>query len=210
MKKPALILSLLFIAGIFCFPLSAMGAGKSEKLAADSLKVLTNTAERESIFPEGSRLLGLSSHFSWGADIGASIDLGGNNFSTFDADVNFGYKDAFISFIGVGGGVHQAFGTGNQFFPVYMLFRTSFRKKPSHYFLNIKAGYSFNSLKETESKGGINLSIGLGIKLAETKNFRSHLILSYGYYRLSGSDENFGPWRLTHIDQAQLRFGVSF
>lgn len=64
-------------------------------------------ATRESLFPEKSRSLA-KSHFTWGAEAGASIDLTGHDMSTFDVDVLFGYKNSYIRMVGLGAGIHTA------------------------------------------------------------------------------------------------------
>lgn len=52
-------------------------------------------ATRESLFPEKSRSLA-KSHFTWGAEAGASIDLTGHDMSTFDVDVLFGDRKSVV------------------------------------------------------------------------------------------------------------------
>lgn len=151
-----------------------------------------------------------TSHFTWGADIGSSIDLRGNDMSTFDAEAVLGYKNSFIQLAGVGAGVHRAFGNGNNMIPVYAVFRSSFRSAPSLFFLNVKAGYSFNSIGETGTRRGFNCSLGVGINLAMSAKFKSHIILSYGYFRLDEEQRLWAGMEIEHVDYAQLRFGVTF
>lgn len=172
--------------------------------------VKDNEQVRESLLPESSRPLGSESHFTWGADLGASIDLGGDDLSTFDIDAVLGYKNSLIRIIGVGAGIYRSFGNGNNFIPVYAIFRTSFRKKPSPLFFNLKVGYSFNTVSDSPAKGGFNTSIGLGINLAMSKRFMSHIIISYGYFRIDKNQALQANLNATHINQAQIRFGVNF
>lgn len=164
---------------------------------------------RESIFNSGMSLS--ESHFTWGADLGSSIDLRGTDLSTFDAEVVLGYKNKFFRLIGIGAGVHRAFGNGSNLIPVYAILRTSFRTRPSLFFFNLKAGYSFNSVLEGPSKAGLNVSLGVGINLAVSRRFKSHIILSYGYFRLDEEQrQSIGLKGVRNIDYAQLRFGVNF
>ena len=165
--------------------------------------------ENQSLFPEYSRTLG-TSHFSWGAEIGSSIDLTANNLSTFDADVTIGYKNKFLKMAGVGIGIHKAFGSGNNFIPIYAVIRTPFRRKPSPFFFNITAGYSFNTIGDSAAKGGFNMSVGIGVDLAVAKLFHSHLILSYGYLHLN--DRQFSDKLISNknISLARLTIGVNF
>lgn len=169
----------------------------------------TQTIQRESIFPQKSLSLALS-HFTWGADIGGSIDLDSNDMSTFDADVNFGYKNKYIRIIGVGAGIHRAFGNGNTFIPVYFLFRSSFRSRPSLCFLNLRAGYSFNTIRESPTFGDISASIGIGFNLAMSRRFMSHIILSYGFRHFSRRHRTQVGLSTQNSNLAQISFGVNF
>lgn len=169
----------------------------------------TQTEQRESIFPQKSLSLALS-HFTWGADIGGSIDLDSNDMSTFDADVNFGYKNKYIRIIGVGAGIHRAFGNGNTFIPIYFLFRSSFRSRPSLCFFNLRAGYSFNTIRESPMFGDISASIGIGFNLAMSRRFMSHIILSYGFRHFSRRHRTEAGLPAENSNLAQISFGVNF
>ena len=163
----------------------------------------------ESILKNNEKPLS-ESHFTWGADIGGSIDLRGNDMSTFDAEAVIGYKNRFIQLAGIGVGVHRAFGNGNNMIPLYAIFRSSFRSAPSLFFLNVKTGYSFNSIGEIGVHSGFNCSVGVGINLAVSPRFKSHIILSYGYFRLDEEQRLWAGMEVGHVDYAQLRFGVTF
>ncbi len=184
------------------------------KVKADESYLPTDSVstniERESIFPEGSTPLGAMSHFTWGADIGASIDVGGDDMSSFDVDVILGYKDKFIRAVGVGVGVHRAFDNGYTFIPLYVVFRSSFRKQPSLLFLDLQGGYSFNTLGSGNSQGGAYVSVGLGINLAMSKKFNSHIILSYGYFGLKSINDANIIFDGKNINYAQIKFGINF
>lgn len=166
--------------------------------------------ERESLFPEGSRKLGVLSHFSWGADVGTSIDMSSEDMSSVDADVNLGYKGGIISFAGAGSGVHRSFGQGHIFIPVYGLFRTSFRNKPSLLFWEIRAGYSFNTVSHEHAQSGAFASTGIGINLARSSGFSSHIVLAYGYFGLEPYEHEGVKSDRKSINYAQLRIGISF
>lgn len=150
------------------------------------------------------------SHFTWGADVGASIDLAGENMSTIDIDAYFGYKGSWVRTAALGAGIHKAFGNQYTFVPVYALLRTSFRSKPSLLFFELKAGYSFNTLADSGSVGGAYGSVGVGINLAMTKTLQSHLVLSYGFFTLRHATDLNIPYEGDNINSAVLKFGVNF
>ncbi|MCM1290997.1 MAG: hypothetical protein NC201_01350 [Prevotella sp.] len=164
---------------------------------------------RESIFPVGSRSLAFS-HFTWGAEIGSSIDMSGNDMSTFDIDVIVGYKNNFIRTLGMGVGVHRAFGNTSTFIPLYAVFRSSFRTRPSIAFVNLKLGYSFNTVKDTDTSSGTKMSLGVGFNLAMSKRFQSHLIIGGEYFRLDNNQALAAGLRVRDLFLAQISFGMNF
>jgi len=158
--------------------------------------------------PKGKSLVG--SHFTWGADVGSSVDLSGSDMTTFDIDAYFGYKGSLIRTAALGAGVHKAFGNSYTFLPVYALIRTSFRSQPSMFFMEFKGGYSFNTLADSGSAGGVYGSVGAGINLAMSRKLQSHIILSYGFFTLRKASELAIPYVGDNISYAVLHFGVNF
>lgn len=225
MRKTTIIACALFMGILLLF---CAGSGYTQTFSRDKssyevvkLDTITVTASistdsykyssgRESIFPDIHRPLGIFSHFTWGVDLGASIDMSGTDMSTFDADVFLGYKNSWIRSVGAGVGIHQAFGNGHNLIPVYALFRSSFRKKPSLFFFDMRAGYSFNHINNTDRQGGAFGSVGVGINLAMSKHFQSHIILSYGYYVTKAVSDLTAGFDASHINYAQIRIGANF
>lgn len=166
-------------------------------------------SERESLFPNASRSLS-GNGFSWGAEVGSSVDMTGHDMSTLDLDIHIGFKNDFVRFAGVGVGVSRAFGSGYTFVPVYAIFRSSFRKKPSLLFLNAKAGYSFNTVDDSPYYGDFASSLGVGINLAMNRKFRSHFILSCGYRRFGHRHMEQIKEDTRNITLAEIAFGINF
>lgn len=197
--------------------LGAAKASEPARSASGELQAKTNTAMLDSIADEGHGVIfpkkGFSlalSHFTWGVDLGASIDLTAHNMSTLNADVHFGYKNDYIRLVGVGAGIHRSFGAGNNFIPVYVIFRSSFRKKPSLFFLNLKAGYSFNTISDSPTYGDISGSVGLGINLAISKTFKSHIIIGYSFRHFNRKHQQATNLDIQNISLATVCFGVDF
>ncbi len=167
--------------------------------------------KRESLFPQVSRLL-WDSHFTWGADVGASIDIDVEDMSTFNADMYFGYKNSIIKFAGIGAGVHRSFGKGNNFIPVYAMLRSSFRNKPSLVFLDLRFGYSFNTIADYGSHGGFYGGVGIGFNLSQSKRCNTHIILSYACLAMDHDKQQTSEDTYTgkYINYAELKFGISF
>ncbi|MDE7413550.1 MAG: hypothetical protein K2N05_07180 [Muribaculaceae bacterium] len=165
--------------------------------------------KRESIFGTGRPLD--NSHFTWGADFGASVDLTAHDMSTFDLDVILGYKNSFIKTAGIGVGIHRTVQGGDNFIPLYALFRSSFTSKPSLLFLNVRIGYSFNTVDNSPMFGDYNSAVGCGINLSQTKKAKSYIIVGVGYRYFNKQHQDYISRLDTHyIWMAQLQFGVNF
>ena len=208
------------LAGAFLclYPLSVNAEKNVNQVAArteskeivktDTIQQKQNT-ERESIFG-GNRPLD-TSHFTWGADLGASIDLTANDMSTFDLDFILGYKSKLFKIIGLGAGIHRTVQKGDNFIPVYALIRTSFTKRPSLLFFNARLGYSFNTVNDSPTFGDFNSALGCGINLYQTSKAKTYIILSAAYrYFNQRHREYISSFDQHYIWIAQLQFGVNF
>ncbi len=203
-SKPAVRSFLLSVGLLFAATSSATVSNPS--VPADTLA----HQERESLFPKSSRNLA-TSHFTWGAEAGASLDLTGHDMSTFDVDVLLGYKNSYIKLVGLGAGIHRTVHGGDNFIPVYATIQTSFRKKPSLFFFSAKIGYSFNTISDSPTFGDLSSTMGVGINLSRSKNAQTHVILSAGYRYFNHRHIEM----VERIDQhyiyiARLCFGISF
>ena len=186
--------------------LQAPGAQAPEASAVLNPKADSATLDT----PKKQKFASLRRHFSWGLDAGSSIDLSGEDMSTIDVETYFGYKGSLIRNAGVGVGMHKAFGNQYTFVPLYAMLRTSFRKKPSPLFFELKLGYSFNTLAHSGSIGGAYGSLGVGFNLKMSRSFQSHIILSYSYFTLRKATEVDVPYSGDNINSAVLRFGINF
>ncbi len=169
-----------------------------------------HTEEDDTLLGPQTGLSLSGSHFTWGADVGSSVDLSGSDMTTFDIDAYFGYKGTMIRTAAAGMGVHKAFGNSYTFIPVYALLRSSFRSEPSLFFMEVKGGYSFNTLADSGSAGGAYGSVGVGINLAMSPRLQSHIILSYGFFTLHKASELAIPYVGDNISYAVLHFGINF
>lgn len=149
-------------------------------------------------------------HFTWGLEIGSSVDVTGNDLTTFNTDVSLGYRNLPIKMVGIGFGVHRAFGNGNAFVPLYAIVRSWLRKQPSRFFIDMRAGYSFNTISNEKYRGGFMMNAGLGIVLQSNRRIESHIMLSYGYYHINATQTQHLQMSINHADYAILGFGVSF
>lgn len=170
----------------------------------------TKTQERESLFPAKSLSLALS-HFTWGAEVGSSIDLTGYDLSTIDVDILLGYKNSFIRMAGIGAGVHRSVQRGDNFIPVYATIQTSFRSKPSLCFFSAKIGYSFNSIEDSPTFGDLTSLLGVGFNLSSSRVAKSYILVSAGYrYFNQRHIDMISSIDRHYIFLARLSLGVNF
>lgn len=173
-----------------------------------SQEVKDRTEERESLFASAK---GLSdSHFTWGGEVGASIDLSGCDTSTFNIDAILGYKNIYFKTLGAGLGIHRSLGSGDTYVPVYALVRTSFSKRPRMFFMSFKVGYSFNTIGDSPTFGDTNAQLGAGINLAMSRRFQSHIILAYEFRHFDQRHKHILNDRTENVSFATLSFGVNF
>lgn len=148
--------------------------------------------------------------FIFGGELGTSIDLSGMDMSTFNFDIFMGYRNKWIQTVGIGAGYHKSLGFKDSFIPLYILFRSSFRPKPSLCFFHLKLGYSFNTISDSATYGDIACSIGCGFNLIQKRNLQSYILLCYGFRHFTERHLENMPISRANVSMAQITFGVSF
>lgn len=200
-RAVALTAGLLFFSSLTAF-------SQTTELKRDSIGI--QNAERESLFPQKSRSLALS-HFTWGAEVGSSIDITGYDLSTLDVDILLGYKNSFIRMAGFGAGIHRSVQRGDNFIPVYATIQTSFRNKPSLCFFSAKIGYSFNSIEDSPTFGDLMSLLGIGFNLSSSRVAKSYILASLGYRYFNQRHIDMLPSINRHyIFLTQISIGISF
>lgn len=149
-------------------------------------------------------------HFVWGADIGSSIDLSSNDMSSIDINAYFGYKNSIIRAAGIGAGIQSALGNNHTLIPVYAIFRSSFRSKPSLCFLDLRGGYSFNRLRSTYTQSGAFASAGVGFNLFTNNKFNSHIILAFNFFQMESYGSETQHYDVNNLSSVSIRLGISF
>lgn len=148
--------------------------------------------------------------FAWGASLVSSVDLSGHDMSTIGIDAYLGMKVPYVQMLGVGLGVNVPVSNSLRTFPIYMVARTNFRNRPSLCFLDVRGGISLNDVTDNTRKVGEYVSAGVGINLASSKKFSSHLILAYTFIGRHDFVLNDEPWTIHNLHMATLRLGISF
>lgn len=148
--------------------------------------------------------------FAWGADAGASIDMSGEDMSTVDITAAFGMSRGWVNFLGIGAAANVMVSNSCRSYPVFVNFRTNFSNSPSPAFWDIRAGLSLNYLEHNHQQTGFYGSTGVGINLARSSKFCSHIILEYTFRerRTIVGEEMTHNFR--NLNYASVRIGVMF
>lgn len=122
-----------------------------------------------------------SLRFSWGADLNSSIDLSQNDMSNIGIDAYFGVSLPAVEMLGVGVGANVPVSNSRYSYPLFAIVRTNFLTRPSLCFVDLRTGLSVNNRIDSRQQVGAYINAGVGIQLASTRSFRSHLILGYTF-----------------------------
>ncbi len=137
--------------------------------------------------------------FTWGAEVGSGIDMGGDNMSTLNIAALIGYRTSWINFAGVGLGIDMMMSNSCRAYPVYAKL----------FFAEMRAGVAFNQATNVPDRTNLFLQPGAGIYLATGKTFASYLTLSYTYNAMTFYGDKKDT--LVHgLNMATLSIGVTF
>lgn len=146
-------------------------------------------------------------HFTWGVAAGSGIDVTSHDMSTINIDAFFGYKGGAIDVAGIGAGIDVNISNSGRFFPVYAIFRTSFRSAPSICFFDLRGGVAFDNMPNNHNQTTPYINPGVGFNLARSDKFRSYLIIGYAWNGLKSYDDTV----INHgISYFSARIGISF
>lgn len=149
-------------------------------------------------------------HFAWGASLGSTIDMTGQDMTAIDIDAFFGYKGDYIRFAGMGAGIRMMVSNSSRSYPVYAMLRTSFTKSPSFLYLELKGGVGFTNLYTDVYQRNFIGGITIGFTLAHSRTFSSNFSLGYEYMPLSNASIDGVDTRFSDLHYASIRIGASF
>lgn len=148
--------------------------------------------------------------FAWGADAGASIDLSGSDMSSVDFSAVFGLSRGWINFLGVGAEADIVVSSSSRSYPLFVNFKTNFRNTPSLLFWDLKAGLSLNYMEHGPQQTGFYGSTGLGVNLARSSKFCSHLVIAYTFRQRSAVEGAEMTHDFKSLSYASVKIGVTF
>lgn len=174
---------------------------------ANAVTYTSPTSGQAAIQPSKSAF---SRHFAWGASLGSSIDMTGQDMTAVDIDAFFGYKGNYIRFAGMGAGIRMMVSNSSRSYPVYAMLRTSFTKSPSFLYLELKGGVGFTNLYTEVYQRNFVGGITIGFTLAHSHTFSSNFSLGYEYMPLSNGTIDGVDTRFSDLHYASIRIGASF
>ncbi len=153
---------------------------------------------------------GAMGHFTWGVDLGSAIDLTSHDMSIFELGASFGYKGGWFRFAGVGATIVSMINNSSRCYPIYGMVRTSFTPEHKLCFMELKAGVSINTINEFATQTDFYGSLGVGLTLAHSRKFSSHVILR-GIFMPLHSVEIDGVRQLDYsLGYAAIGIGCAF
>lgn len=148
--------------------------------------------------------------FTWGAGLGASVDMSGNDMSTLDFHCNFGLRKGWLNFAGVGVEANFAVANSCRFFPIYAELQTNFVNRPTIAFWDIKLGTSLNYLENNINQAALYGFTGVGFNLARSAKFSSHIIVGYTFRQRRNLVFDDHREELADIHAATVKISVLF
>lgn len=148
--------------------------------------------------------------FSWGLDVGSAIDMTGSDMSAVDISGFLGYSGSYLRFIGAGASIDMMVSSGSNVYPLFAILRTDFSNRPRLFFMDLRGGIAFCNIENYSQQCNPYGSLGLGVTLAKGKTFSSHVILSYNYTRLNDVHLEEKVIKLSDLQYACIRIGISF
>lgn len=150
------------------------------------------------------------SQFAWGLDAGSAIDMTGCDMSAVDICGYLGYTGGYMRFLGGGAGIDMMVSSGSNVYPLFAILRTDFSNRPRLLFMDLRGGIAFCNIENYAQQCNPYGSLGLGVTLAKGKTFSSHVILSYNYTRLNDVHLEERVIKLSDLQYACIRIGISF
>lgn len=147
--------------------------------------------------------------FAWGAEIGGNIDMSGHNMSSVDINAKFGIRWRWIRFLGIGAEGDIMVTNSGRVFPLFVNFRTDFAQSDQLLFMDLRGGLALNYLYDEQDTGGY-FSAGIGVTLAKSKTFSSHIILAYSFYGQEKCLNGLTVRKCPGLNEATLRLGIAF
>ena len=196
------------LAAIFSAVLSGSAVG-SRATAAEVAAPSGEISEKSSEF-DAFRENGAIGHFTWGVDLGSGVDLTSHDMTMFELGACFGYKGSWMRCAGVGATIVSMMNNSSRCYPVYGMLRTSFSRYHRLCFMEVQAGVSFNSILDYKRQSDFYGSLGIGLTLAHSRKFTSHVILRGVFMPLSPVEVD-GVRHLTYdIGYACIGIGCAF
>lgn len=149
--------------------------------------------------------------FSWGVDMGTSIDMTSNDMTSLDLSASFGYRNSWINLAGVGAGINMSVANSHQAIPVFAIFRTGFLPRPTKMFADMRGGIIINNLPGNSRQTSAYINPSVGFSLARGDKFHSYITLGYVYNGLKSFGSADNRTRLDHgLSMVNMRIGITF
>lgn len=147
--------------------------------------------------------------FTWGAEAGTGIDMGGDNMSTLNLRALVAYSGPYLELAGIGAGVDMVMSNSTRTFPIYAIVRSSFSRAPKLLFAELRGGIAVSQVPSFADQTKPFIQPGVGIHLATGATFSSYLTLSYTYNGFSYYGDK-ADTIVTGLNLATIAIGITF
>lgn len=148
--------------------------------------------------------------FTWGADIGSSIDLSAHDMSSIDFGAAVGMRRGWIRFLGAGIGANVMVSNSCRSYPIYAIFRPQYPRLSRLVFLDTRLGAVLNYLPDNVSQTDLYGSLCVGINLATGRKFTSYILVGYSYVGRRDVSAEAGDIHYDPLHIATIRLGIAF
>lgn len=160
-------------------------------------------------FAAGNTSSSPSRKFTWGAEAGTGIDMGGDNMSTLNLRATVAYSGPYLELAGIGAGVDMVMSNSTRTFPIYAIVRSSFARAPKLLFAELRGGIAVSQVPSFADQTKPFIQPGVGIHLATGATFSSYLTLSYTYNGFSFYGDK-ADTLIRGLNLATIAIGVTF
>lgn len=148
--------------------------------------------------------------FAWGAGLNGGVELSGHDMSTLGINGEFGMSYKFIRFLGASAEANIIVGSSARVYPLSLVFRTDFSNTQKLLFADVRGGLALLYHEDNTQENSAYASAGIGITLAHSKSFSSHLIIGYTYVGQDICSLGDRLRKCPGISYASMRLGLSF
>jgi hypothetical protein len=153
---------------------------------------------------------GVLGHFTWGLGVASGVDLTSHDMTMLEISGFAGYKGSWMQFAGFGASIVSVMNNSSRSYPLFGMLRTSFTPEHKQCFMEVRLGAVLNKMENAAADTGLYGSLGLGVTLAHSRKFSSHLVLRGIFQTLKRQERYDGSLINYDLGYASIGIGCAF